>query len=59
MKNLKRKYFVYVTTNNNNKKQYVGDHSTNNLNDKYLGSGTLLTRAIKKYGKEKFKRKIY
>ena len=55
MKNLKRKYFVYVTTNN---KQYVGDHSTNNLNDKYLGSGTLLTRAIKKYGKEKFKRKI-
>ena len=32
-------HFVYITTNTINGKQYVGDHSTNNINDHYLGSG--------------------
>jgi len=39
--------FVYVTTNIVNGKQYVGDHSTNDLNDEYLGSGNLIRHAIK------------
>jgi group I intron endonuclease len=53
-------HFVYITTNLINGKQYVGDHSTNNLEkDKYLGSGkTTLKFAIKKYGKINFKREI-
>ena len=51
-------HFTYVTTNLINDKQYVGDHSTNNLNDSYLGSGHALLQAIKKYGKENFERKI-
>ena len=52
--------FVYVTTNLVNGKQYVGDHSTNNIEkDKYLGSGRpAFKNAIKKYGRENFKREI-
>ena len=50
-------YFVYITTNLINSKQYVGEH-TANMNDSYLGSGKLLKSTIKKYGKENFKREI-
>lgn len=51
-------HLVYLTTNIINNKIYVGIHSTYNLDDGYLGSGKLISKAIKKYGKENFKRQI-
>jgi len=56
---MKKKYYlVYKTTNLINGKIYIGKHETYNLDDGYLGSGKLLLRAIKKYGKVNFKREI-
>lgn len=59
LKNSSKKFhFIYVTTNLINGKIYVGQHSTNDLNDNYLGSGKMLQQSIKKYGKSNFKREI-
>jgi len=50
--------FIYKTTNLVNGKIYVGQHSTDKLNDRYLGSGDILKQAIKKHGRKNFKREI-
>ncbi len=47
---------VYMTTNLINGKKYIGRDSWNKYN--YLGSGKALVKAIKKYGKENFKKEI-
>ena len=47
---------VYKTTNLINGKSYIGKDKHNNPN--YLGSGRRLQSAIKKYGKENFKKEI-
>ncbi|MDX8383315.1 MAG: GIY-YIG nuclease family protein [Ghiorsea sp.] len=52
------KYLIYQTTNKINGKYYIGQHKTKNINDRYLGSGTILKRSIKKYGKQNFVREI-
>lgn len=47
---------IYKTTNLINGKFYVGQDYNNDL--LYLGSGTILIRAIKKYGRKNFKKEI-
>jgi hypothetical protein len=47
--------FIYKTTNLITDKFYIGMHSTNNLNDGYLGSGKILRYSVKKYGAENHK----
>jgi hypothetical protein len=48
-----RKYhIIYKTTCAITGKWYLGMHSTDDLNDGYIGSGQLLWKSIKKYGKE-------
>lgn len=49
---------IYKTTNIVNNKIYIGLHSTDNLEDGYIGSGNILKQAIKKYGKDKFTREV-
>ena len=51
-------HFIYITTNLLNNKYYYGMHSTSNLKDGYIGSGTCLRRSIRKYGIENFKCEI-
>jgi len=52
------KYIIYKITNLINSKIYVGKHQTINIDDDYYGSGVALQKAIKKYGKSKFKKEI-
>lgn len=51
-----KKYYVYKTINKINGKMYIGSHY-GKLNDDYLGSGLLITRAIEKHGKQNFKKR--
>ena len=51
-------HIVYKTTNITNGKYYIGVHSTQNLDDGYLGSGHLLKKAIAKYGRDAFTRSV-
>ena len=49
--------FIYKTTCLVNGKIYIGKHE-GDCNDNYLGSGELFLKAVKKYGRENFKREI-
>jgi len=48
-------HFTYITINLLNDRCYAGIHSTDNLDDYYIGSGTLLNKDIKEYGREHFR----
>jgi len=54
----KKYHFIYKTTNILSGKYYIGMHSTDNLEDGYMGSGKRLRYSLRKYGKENHVRKI-
>lgn len=56
--NQRKFHFIYKTTCSVNQKFYYGMHSTDNLDDGYLGSGTYLAKAIRRYGRDKFSLEI-
>jgi hypothetical protein len=49
-------YIVYKTTNLLNGRFYVGVHGTRNINnfDGYFGTGSIISKAVKLYGKKNF-----
>ena len=54
-------HYIYITTNNINGKKYLGQRKSqkkNIENDIYFGSGILIVKALKKYGKENFSKEI-
>lgn len=56
--NEKKYHYLYRITNTINFKIYIGVHSTNDLNDGYMGSGTILKKAKEKWGIKNFKMDI-
>lgn len=55
---MKQYNYIYKITNLANGKIYIGKHSTDNLNDSYMGSGKIIKNARSKYGKNAFKKDI-
>lgn len=45
-------HYIYKTTCVITGRYYLGMHTSEDMNDSYLGSGTILRKSIKKYGRE-------
>ena len=54
----KHHYIYKITRTDGSGKYYIGMHSTDDLDDGYFGSGSLLSKSIKKHGKDKHVKEI-
>lgn len=55
----KHKYhYIYKITCIKNQRYYIGMHSTDNLNDGYMGGGKRITNSIRKHGKDAHTKEI-
>ena len=52
------KHIVYRITNTINGRYYIGAHSTDDINDDYMGSGELIKKAIEKYAVSSFIKEV-
>lgn len=51
-------HFIYKTTCLTNNRYYIGMHSSDVIDDGYLGSGRWILNSIKRHGKENHRREI-
>jgi hypothetical protein len=56
--NAMKYHFLYKTINIVTSKYYIGVHTTDALDDGYLGSGVVIKRSIQKYGVDKHERQV-
>jgi hypothetical protein len=54
----KQFHYLYKITNTKNNKYYIGMHSTDNLDDGYMGGGNRIRNSIRKHGKEIHEKEI-
>ena len=48
----KQFHYLYKITNTKSGKYYIGMHSTNNMEDGYMGGGKRITNSVRKHGKD-------
>ena len=54
-----RKYhYIYKITCLKNNRYYIGMHSTDNLEDGYMGGGKRIKNSVKKHGKDAHRKEI-
>lgn len=54
----KKYHYIYKITCLKNSRYYIGMHSTDNLNDGYMGGGKIIKNSVKKHGKDAHKKEI-
>lgn len=57
-RSLKKYHIIYQTTNLINNMIYIGAHSTDCIDDGYIGSGHRITLALQKYGVSNFRKDV-